>query len=324
MRFPVFIVGMPRSGTTLVRVLLNAHPDIAIAPETHFYTRCGVALEAGESPQRAWKCLEQQPGFQSMDFTCDEIDRIRSRLSEASHPKSVLEAVGTVYAEREGAEAWGEKTPDHLAHAARILHEFPGAVVLAMIRDPRDVCLSLAGLPWNRDTLVESAWKWRRYQQLLQRYRASFKDRVYTVRYEDVLEAPSQALKDILDWLDAHNSESTVQSMLQFYERRDPGVDSDREPWKEKTRRPIDSTNREKWRTQMAPAHQWVVQRIAGPLLEECGYADPSVRLNRYFWADLMRLIAESAAKLLERWQGRLRAGRRRPGDHTPEWIRRP
>lgn len=325
MRFPVFVVGMPRSGTTLVSALLDAHPDLAILPETHFYTRCRSRTGASDTARAAWSRLVQQPGFTDAGFTEEERERLRSKIESevVEEASGVLEAVGTAYAERAGAAAWGEKTPDHVPHIDRLLREFPDAVCLGVVRDPRDVCLSLEGLPWNRDTLMESAWTWRTYQHLLQDRRMDCPGRVRTVRYEDVLEAPESVLASVLEWLGASASPDRIERMLAFSERAGGPSDVEREPWKGKVRRPIDASNREKWRTQMPPARRWVVQTITGSALTGFGYPAPPVEKNRAFWMDLAGLAVDSLRRVARRVGRRIAAGSRADGDYTPEWMRR-
>jgi len=319
-RFPLFIVGMPRSGTTLVSALLDAHPDLAILPETHFYTRCRA--ERGETAAAVWDRLQQQPGFRDAAFTAEEKEQIRSRVGPGGAPADLLRAVGTVYAQRAGASAWGEKTPDHLAHLDRMRTEFPDGVYLGIVRDARDVCLSLQGLPWNRDTVMESAWTWRRYQKKLRDHRDQAPGRVRIIRYEDLLTQPREVLGSVLKWLEAPASPDRIDRMLAFHAEGSGPADTEREPWKQKTRRPIDPSNREKWRTRMSPAQRWIVQVITGATLSGFGYPVPAVDKNAAFWADLAGVAVESVRRLVQRWRHRLSAASRPPDDATPVWMR--
>jgi len=262
-RHPLFIVGMPRSGTTLLSALLDAHPQIAIAPETHFYTRGRPAdSSTPDTIEEVWARLRQQPGVQDMALTEAETARLWDRLGRHKQPAppDLLRALCSTYADRSGAQAWGEKTPDHLVHVPTIVEEFPEAVVLCIVRDPRDVCLSLRDLPWNRDSLPESAWKWRRYARLTARYEQVYPDQFRAVKYEDLLSDPERLLRDVLAWLHAPFD----AQMLSFHEGEEGPADTEREPWKENVHQPIDPTNQEKWRTGTGPAERWIVQRLTG------------------------------------------------------------
>jgi hypothetical protein len=321
MRAPIFIVGMPRSGTTLLSAMLDAHSRIAITPETHFYTRCGSEEGENASVEAVWECLAQQPGVQDMALSDEEVERLWGRVRARSRPRpaDLLQALGATYAERSGAEVWGEKTPDHLVHVPTILRDFPRAAVLCIVRDPRDVCLSLRGLPWNEKSLPEAAWTWRRYAQKSTRWQETFPDRVRQVRYEDVLDRPADVLRTVVDWLGA----SFEEQMLHFHQQDDGPADPEREPWKEKTHRPVDPSNKEKWRTQMTEAERAVVEWCAGASLAEHGYPRPPLRIDGAFVRDLGRLLLRTGRTVGARWTRRWRTPPRAPDDHTPEWMRR-
>lgn len=303
--------------------MLDAHPQLSIAPETHFYTKCrSEDCRDDASLDELWHCLQQQIGVEDMHLTEEEEQHIWGRLEQmgAPGPSDLLRALCTTYADREGAIAWGEKTPDHFAHLPKIMREFPEAVVLCIVRDPRDVCLSLQGMPWNRDALPESARKWKAYAERTDRYREEYPDRFRCVRYEDLLDEPERRMREILTWIGAPFDER----VLSYYQRKKQGpVDAEREPWKAKTRRPLDSTNKEKWRTQMQEGERWVVQLLTKPQLLEWGYEVPSVSIGPGFVRDLVRVLFRAvrtvAGRIIRRW----RTPPRESGDHRPTWLRR-
>jgi hypothetical protein len=301
--------------------MLDAHPEIAITPETHVYTRCRPELGEEEDVRDVWRRLQQQPGFQDMAFPDEEVQPIREKVESGRFPgpPELLHAVASTYAARSGASTWGEKTPDHLPHVPTIAAEFPDARFISIVRDPRDVCLSLRRMPWSHDTLFESAGKWRRYAELSARFRDVFPDRFREIRYEDLLDRPESVLRHLLEWIGAPFD----RAVLNFHETQEGPADADREPWKEKTHRPIDPSNKEKWRTQMGPAERGLVQFLTRPLLTEKGYPVASVSVDAAFVRDLCRVLIESAQILWDRVQQRWRTPERAPDDHRPTWIRR-
>lgn len=321
MRSPLFVVGMPRSGTTLLSAMLDAHSQIAITPETHFYTRCRSA-EAPEADtvEEVWECLRQQPGVQDMQLTDAERRRIVERAQQVDRPgpPALLRALGTTFAERSGAAVWGEKTPDHLAHVSALLRDFPSAAVVCIVRDPRDVCLSLQGVPWNRDSLPEAAWTWRQYARASERYRDAFPHQFRELRYEELLTRPEALLRDVLRWLEVPFEER----VLAFHQYSSGSVDAGREPWKAKTQRPLDPSNKEKWRDRMSDAERAVVEWIAGAVMDANGYPRPPITVDASFGKDLARLLIRTARTIGQRWWKRMTVPRREAGDHTPDWIR--
>lgn len=312
---------MPRSGTTLISSILDAHSNIAISPETHFYTRCHPESIGEQSAVEAvWACLQQQPGIQDMGLSDEERRAIRQRIQSVSNPTpaDLLRAVETTYAARSGAQAWGEKTPDHLPHVPRILRDFPDAVVLAVIRDPRDVCRSLRGMPWSRDSLPESAWKWRQYARKTEEYEDEYPKRFREVRYEDVLENPEALIRSLLEWLDAPFEEA----VLSFHQRDAGPADPDREPWKEKTQRPIDPSNKEKWRDQMTVGARVLVEWLTAPGMDSKGYRRARKNLGLPGFVSLARELGIAAGIIVRRLWRQWRMPSRTSGNHTPVWMR--
>lgn len=320
-RHPIFVVGLPRSGTTLLSTILDAHPEIAISPETHFYTRCRPGSGGYvEDPADVLDCLLAQPGVRDMDLDGEEVDRLRrlTRCREEPEPAGLLHALLEVYAERRGTSAWGEKTPNHLWHLDAISADFPEGVIVAIVRDPRDVWLSVRDMPWSRDSLPEHALAWRRAARVTERYRREHGSRFLEVRYEDLLEEPETEVRKICSFLEARYR----PEMLVLDEASDAPVDPDREPWKEKAARPIDPTNKEKWRTEMSPADRFLIQRITGSALAAKGYSACPVEWDWSLLRAVGRTTLRAGATVLTRkirgWSGSSRGS----DEYTPEWMR--
>src|SRR5579863_7571081 len=144
---PIFIVGMSRSGTTLLSRMLDAHSQIAIFPETWMYVvldRLGCLEEITDSWQAAlffnevWQNLK---GYR--DPGASVLARFASKeLGYLGPTAKVLERLGRAYAKERNARIWGEKTPAHALWLPQIRALFPQARILFMVRDPRDVLVS--------------------------------------------------------------------------------------------------------------------------------------------------------------------------------------
>jgi hypothetical protein len=302
MRYPIFVVGMPRSGTSLVSVILNAHSEIAISPETHYFTRCwdGADVNGTGHARQLLDCLLRQPGVGDIGFSSEEVRVIKERLTTVEDPghREILEAVLARFASRSDKPYWGEKTPSHLEYVQVIHKIFPEAVFVGMIRDPRDVSLSLRRVPWNQyQTAVDHAIRWRRYARLSDELVKRSDVPFFELRYEDLLEAPEVMLRKLCGFLDC----SYEPSMLDFHQEKEKNLDPDREPWKEKATRALDPTNRFKWRTRMSRAECAIVQAIAGKILIEKGYERAIIPWNsrRVFEA------AKLGVRTLGLWFGR-------------------
>lgn len=320
-RRPIFIVGMPRSGTTLLSSLLDAHPDLVVAPETHYFTRCWTGEEVHDSAdaERMLDRLFQQPGVHDMGFSDREKTQIYERVRTTDHPThaDVLGAVLEAFADRSDATIWGEKTPDHLRFIPEIARHFPTAGFVALVRDPRDVSLSLRTMPWSRGTLPAQAWTWRSYAALIERYANEYEDQFIRLRYEDLITDPDRELRALCTKLNLPFHES----MLRRNRTESGAFDADREPWKEKSGRPIDPSNKGKWRTDMPDDERIIIDVIAGRWLTTYGYDRPPIEWRPSLIGRILRRLGIAALRWGRRTVQNLRRGRTLRDDASPQWM---
>jgi O-antigen/teichoic acid export membrane protein len=221
---PVFIVGMSRSGTTLLSRMLDSHSEIAILPETWMYVvldRLGCLEDFSDSWQASlffnevWKNLKSY-----RDPAASVLAREAAReVGYIGPTATVLEKLGRAYAKERNARIWGEKTPGHALWLPQIRTLFPQARILFVVRDPRDVLVSYDER-WDegaRDTdyLVSTASLLKYYMTHLL-HRPSFPpEQVRWVRYESLVSDPSAELEKICEFLGINYE----PSMLAFYHR---------------------------------------------------------------------------------------------------------
>jgi hypothetical protein len=172
----IFVVGVPRSGTTMMRALLDTSDRISIARENHymghvfgrrgarhFFRKLGGDLSNDETIRRTVDLIysgeyERQAGWRPPSphwyWLIDNIDRdeMERRLLAAERTeKGQFRAFISVYAAKKGKAIWGEKTPTHLNFTDELLEWFPDAKVVHMLRDPRAIYVSDRYRRQNRD-----------------------------------------------------------------------------------------------------------------------------------------------------------------------------
>ncbi len=282
-----FVVGVTRSGTTLLRLMLDAHPEMAVPPETHFVLDVVRAFKAG--PVTSERFVEIVTSHRRWpDFGLDAA-ALRERVSapEPLEPGDALRAFYRLYAERAGKPRWGDKTPGYLRRMRAIERVLPEARFVHLIRDGRDVAVSITGLHFGPHTVRDAAERWAR--RIRRARRQGAKVRHYTeVRYEDLVEDPEQTLRRICHCIELPWDEA----MLEYHERaperlmeitRDlPRGRGSREgevipagqrvAIHERASRPPQSDRVGRWRTEMSDSDRRLFAQTAGDLLEELGY----------------------------------------------------
>ena len=280
-----FIVGVTRSGTTLLRLMLDAHPDLAIPPETHFVPQLiKTTRKRGVSCEEAHGVVtgHRQWG----DFNLDSAELLRRYCDlERIDPEATIRAFFELYAEREGKPRWGDKTPNYVKRMQQIEKFIPEARFIHMIRDGRDAALSrfkrLLKDPPPMDTVAE------RWVRKIEGARADAESlgHYIEIRYEDLVRDTEPQLRRIAEFLELPWDDS----MLRYYERAEsrmaemhrdlPGDEGKplrpadhRKEAHLLTSKPPDPSRLARWKEDMAAADNAAFESVAGELLAELGY----------------------------------------------------
>jgi hypothetical protein len=206
MRAPVFIVGCPRSGTSFLYHLLLSAGGFA-----EFHTQMNVYdvlepiygdLGVLKNKKAAIEEWLRSKGFQVSGLDAREIEA--TILSECHGASDFLRIIMEEIARAEGVDRWIDSTPTNVPHMLRIQKDMPQAQFIHIIRDPRDVALSLdkrgwvRPLPWDKNRSLPAAglyWEWivRKGRNLGARLAPNYLE----VRYEDLVQSPRDALAKI-------------------------------------------------------------------------------------------------------------------------------
>jgi len=172
---PVFIVGSPRSGTSLLRNILNRHPALAVCGETHFHHYVYKRRKAfGDlrNPQNRQHLVAEFLALWRIQRLGMDLQALSGRLSrDATSYRAFFRSVLEHYAESQGKKRWGEKTPQHVLFTETLCEWYPGAVILHVVRDPRDVVASLQRMPWAANSVVTNARVWLKCNRAAMRSR---------------------------------------------------------------------------------------------------------------------------------------------------------
>ena len=280
-----FVVGVNRSGTTLLRMMLDAHPLLTVPPETHFVPELVEAAEDGPAtPERLLATITSQREWGDFGLTEEELlERFRS--FEPLTAGDALRAFFEAYAERVGKPRWGDKTPIYVKSMRKIERALPEARFVHVIRDGRDVALSIHDRAVKEHPLDRIAERWvRRITRAREQAKrlAHYKE----VRYEALILDTEPTLREVcaffeLPWDDAvldyhQRSADRLEEMKRELpddgKRTTLSVERRMKTHARTTEKP-DPRRVSRWRESMDRSDRDRFESIAGPLLKELGYA---------------------------------------------------
>lgn len=274
-----YVVGVPRSGTTLLRMMLDAHSTLAIPQETDF----GPALQAFErgGVEAALEAIVGGELWGDYGLRAEDLAR-RVEAGGAATFADVARAFYELYAERRGKPRWGNKTPYNLLGMTLIQRHFPEARFVHIVRDGRDVALSMAPVWFGPGDVAGVARHWSRMLASARREAAQVP--FYAeVRYEELVRQPAATLSCLcefleLEWEPAMLDYHRVAGRRLAEELRDvraAGRLVSREERLAIHRRvasPPQPDRVECWRTEMSRADREAFEAVAAPTLRAFGY----------------------------------------------------
>jgi hypothetical protein len=266
---PLFVLGVSRSGTTLLRVVLDRSPGIAIPDETFFIPQLAHRHRSPVDPDEFLDDLRRLPRLAAWEVTADDL---AARLRPGMTIGQALDATFSTYAAKHGKPRWGDKTPMYMRHLGLIERLFPEAQYVHLVRDGRDAALAFLDMPAG---VVTRTWahprdpagfacEWstevERARDLGRRVGPA---RYLEVRYEDLIEDLGSVVRAVC----AH-AELPFEAAMLEYSRV---VDVSAKPHHQRLLQPPTRGVRD-WRSQMAPEDVRAFEAIAGGLLADLGY----------------------------------------------------
>ena len=284
-----FIVGCPRSGTTMVQQALNRHSQIAIPPETkYFFSFFG-------HPRRC-----QARHVQRLNADLDiRLPTPARRVRSVADGRDYYELMARQYVRRlnkKGVTAFGEKTPEHTGLLPNVRRLFPDAKILVLYRDGRDVAQSLTQVPWMSTNLYVNFAVWLYYQWVVRAERQGAGPNVHFARYEDIVAAPEKQLTRILHFLGLPYERAVVEG----HGNRE-GVPERELAWKG---RALERISRERvgvFRRELTDDQIGVLERLGRDTLSELGYplvTEGDRRLSPTFFISVAYHLSRLAYRL--------------------------
>ena len=278
---PLIVLGVSRSGTTLLRVILDRSPGIAIPDESFFVPLLARRHRHAIDAAHFLDDVARIPTIRDWGLTAADVaPRVRSGMERGDAIAAIFES----YAERAEKPRWGDKTPMYMRHLALLDELFPSAQYVHLIRDGRDAALSFLEMPEGTFTRIwahprtpaQFACLWRkevRDARALGRRVGS--DRYLEVRYEELVADPETLVRRICSFAEI----PFEPAMLDYA----GAVDVSSKPHQQRLLRPPTAGVRS-WREDMSDDDVAAFEEVAGDLLGELGYevtSEPGARAVR-------------------------------------------
>lgn len=266
----VFVIGVGRSGTTLLQSMLHAHSEIHFGRESHFIKRFVYSeIHSGHT----WKNADELEKALKEDSNLKEFsDQVSKGIGKCFGNKEYI--TPCLYLELLSAgrqeKYVGDKDPMNVNFLPEIKIGFPQARIIHIIRDPRDVIASRVKSGWGSGRSL--LWHTAEYKHGLDKARREgpslFGKNYREIVYEELVTNPEKVLREICDFLNLQFEDK----MLTYYEEAGKLVREEEMKWKSNVLKPVDKSNSGKWRTQLSPFQVSLIESILQKAMKELNY----------------------------------------------------
>lgn len=256
---PLFPIGCPRSGTTLLCNVLNSHPRILMTNETAVFLQLGYIIERSRAGYSAGILY----GKEHHQLWAEHLEEQARGLIETYYEK---------IAQREKKKSliyWGEKHPHHMDCFTLLTSLYPAARYIYIVRDPRDTACSIAAM--NRTDRTEALRVWKiiigKYEVFLNGLDSRF---LLVIRYEDFVRDYEEAARKIFRWLGVDYAEE-VSTFLSRYR----SVDANHlwMPEEEQRRADFPSQSVGRWRREFTEEEKGFAEELVSDFLQKYDYS---------------------------------------------------
>lgn len=279
---PVFIVGYPRSGTTLLQGLLATQTGIYSLPETHYFNVIEKEISVDGDGHILPACLDNvfEKIREKMEFQFDEEEKgVIYRLTEEKKctSKTLFECIVAYFLRPQPGKnsfpasfRWLEKTPYHANFLDRIAMFYPAVQILHIVRHPVPAVYSRKrNFPYNKETPVSRlAAHWNHIQQNVERFKEQSPGTVYSLRYEDLVKDPGKELETITAFLNIPFDAAAISRAAQATR---PFILAS-EPWKQADLKKDGTDTNDTYKETITNADADAVEKITADRMQTYGY----------------------------------------------------
>ena len=287
-----FIVGRARSGTTLLRCLMDAHPQINIPLECAFiirlYPKYGKLANWDEQHLLSfYNDLLQYPKFH---FWVVDNEKLKADLLQCAGNKSYSHICKVVYLNfisffsKSEIKLLGDKNPSYSFHTKKLLQLFPEARFIHITRDYRDNVISMISAKFESPIYSSLAYRWKYCNKQVLKQKKLTPDRFYTIRYEDLVAQHEFYLKEICNFLgidfspEMLNYRAKLNEMLATYPSELINLHH------KSLLSPINADNIYAWKHILTDKQIKICDTVIGSFAEQNGYERVYKKRNFFFY----------------------------------------
>lgn len=268
---PFFIVGSGRSGTTVLRLMINMHSRLRVPRESWFLIPLLDTLPLSgplgkDEKELAFEMISSHSRWK--DWECE--DEVLRRAIFDPEIADLAALVNRIYfdcAGMNGKPRWGDKTPKYSYYVMKLHEVFPAARFIHLYRDARDTCVSMRNGGWCEGDIQRIVRQWVGMTRAAREGAKLGPDHYLEVSYEALVTKPEEHLRKICDFL----GEPYQPEMLDFYLT----AAKETAPWEDgihlKTRSPVGAANIGTWRKELSRWELWVVEAYASATMQTVG-----------------------------------------------------
>jgi hypothetical protein len=290
-RNPVFIVGMPRSGTTLLQGILCNSGLFSPIPETHYFSRASYKMPEILSRKNKNKIFKSLKKKSRIDVKKESIYQFNTR-------KEIFEYVINQY--NDDNDTFLEKTPRHVFFYTTLCNYYPFAKFVCMIREPKNVISSqISSTRIQNKSIIRIAALYNKIADAIISIREN--DRVIVIRYEELTTDPENVIHNIFDFLNIHFRQEYIQNVT-----APPKIISTNEFWKTKNMEydSIRPNDENKWKKNLNESTANLINYLTKTKAEKFGYKIECDVISAYYealkdvkhlcsWRELKRYLSK-------------------------------
>jgi hypothetical protein len=275
-----FIIGRPRSGTTLLQTLFEAHPNVAIPPEAPILKQCyyrfnKVELWKKEQLKQLVDFLFYDAKFKKWNISKDELLNSFLNYPDTLTFGIIIKIIYCHYISvfpKDGIQIFGDKNPRYSRDPEEIIKIIPNAKIVHVVRDYRDHILSMKRVKLLYSNLPLISDVWRKSQKKIFALSEKYPDSIISFKYEDFVKEPEQHLKMICSFLNIDYVPSVLNYANKEKEVKKSNELKDSDVFFGNLFKPINTDNVEKWKRNMTKGDIKRADFYIGKYAELSGY----------------------------------------------------